>query len=437
MPVESALPVSPEIPDEPATEDVILAELEALAVRSMNAAHPGYIGHMDSIPSTMSIVGDLAGAALNNNLLSVELSPVLSRLETGLTRSFAGRFGLGEGAGGVLTAGGTLGNLHALAVARNVRYGSHRDGLVGLERRPVLFASEAVHTSVHKSAMLLGLGTSAVLPVAVGTDGRMDPEDLESRIVDARRRGLDPFCLFGIAGSTTTGNIDPLPRLADVAAENGLWFHVDAAYGGALVMSKRRRRSLEGIERADSVLFNPQKWMYVTKTCAMVLFRDLDEATRAFRIGKPYFSVDPDAVNLGEIGVQGTRHADVLKLWLSLRHFGATGYAEIIETGLRAAEHLAAEVERRPFLRLASRPDTNIVCFRGEPAWIAPEAWDDWNAGLRSRLLDRAGVFLSLPAFRGGSWLRAVLLNPYTSDATLAGALRELDRYATESRRPA
>lgn len=431
MPERQILEVSPSMPVAGRPEDEILADMETLLLGSMNPANPGYMGHMDTLPSTFSVIGDLAAASVNNNLLSVELAPAFTRLEIALTREFAAVFGLGAAAGGLMTAGGSLANLHALAVARNKRFGVHDGGIAPLGVEAVILASEAAHTSFRKAAMLLGLGSHAVELVPTDERGKMDLGALEERLAQVRRDGRAPFCVVGIAGTTVTGNIDPLPELAAVAAREELWFHVDAAYGGALVFSPTTRDRLTGIELADSVTFNPQKWMYVAKTCAMVLFRDMDVVEAEFEIGKPYFTSAPDARNLGEIGIQGTRAPDVLKLWLTLQHIGLDGFAGIIEQTNALAQHFKAQVKLRPGLRLASEPDMNIVCFRAELDGRSSEARDRLNADLRQHLLAE-GFFLSLPTFQGSSWLRTVLLNPFTTVARLDDLFAALDRFPSD-----
>jgi glutamate/tyrosine decarboxylase-like PLP-dependent enzyme len=428
MPTQPALEVAPTIPESGRPEEDVLRDMESLLLGSMNPASPGYMAHMDSLPATFSVIGDLAAASVNNNLLSVELAPAFTRLEIALTREFAAMFGLGSKAGGLMTAGGSLANLHAVAVARNKRFGVHDGGIAPLGVEAVILASEAVHTSFRKAAMLLGLGSHAVELVPTDEFGRIDVPALEARIASVRVEGRAPFCVVGIAGTTVTGNIDPLPELAEIAAREALWFHVDAAYGGALAFSPRERERLRGIELADSVTFNPQKWMYVAKTCAMVLFRDMDVVEEEFEIGKPYFSSAPDARNLGEIGIQGTRTPDVLKLWLTLQHIGADGYADIIDRTNDTARRFLAEVEARPVLRLASPPEMNIICFRAEPAGMAPDEQDVLNADLR-RFLQSEGFFLSLPHYRGQRWLRSVLLNPFISAEQVGTLFEALDRF--------
>ena len=417
---------TPDTPLDPATLEARTAEV---IEGSMNPAHPGYIGHMDSIPTTASVVGDSVAAALNNNMLSVEMSPVFSRLEAEVIEEFADRFGLGPDAGGVMSSGGSLANLQALAVARNHVLGADPGETFDAGGRPVLFASAVAHTSLQKAAMILGLGTDAVVPVETNEDAQMRVEALREEIARAEDRGDRPFCVVATAGTTTTGNIDPLTGVHDVASEHGLWYHVDAAYGGALVFSAAQRDRLDGIDRADSVTFNPQKWLYVAKTSAMVLFRDADVLDDDFRIGAPYMKSDERLVNRGEISVQGTRHADVLKLWLSLQHVGERGYEQLIDESYRLTGYLTAELREREWVELASTPETNLVCFRVAPDAVDEDEYDELNGRLQRQLLRDADVFLSLPTYRGARWLRTVLLNPYVDEAVLDRLLVLLDEF--------
>ncbi len=435
MPADSPLPEIIDIPEEPTEIDEIMAGLDLLVRGSMNTANPGFIGHMDSMPTTISMLGELVTASLNNNMFTLEMSPSFSRLEHRLLREFSKLFGLGESSGGVLTGAGGIANLEALTVARNVAFDARERGIVGLDRHPVLFASDVAHMSLQKAAMILGLGSDAVIPVDTDAESRMIPRILRDRIEQARYAGLAPFAVVATVGTTTTGNIDPLLEIAQIAQATELWFHVDAAYGGAAIFSETERERLNGIEWADSITFNPQKWLYVTKTCAMALFRDYSVLDRAFRISASYTRAAEGFINLGEIGVQGTRHADVLKLWLALQHIGRRGFGELVDHGYRLAARLSEEVERRPYLELASHPETNIVCFRGCPGWISPDEWDDWNSELQETLLREAGIFVSLPLYRSARWLRVILLNPYTDDAVLDRMMHHVDAFAAQSQK--
>lgn len=425
-------PVFQPIPEQPTDVGTLLQHIQAVMAQSMNPAHPGYMGHMDPLPTTASLVGDWVAAALNNNMLSVEMSPVLSRLEPLLMAEIAGLFGLGERSGGLLTSGGTLANLQALTVARNVQLNCLQGGLAQIPDKPVLFASEMAHTSIQKAAMVLGLGLDGVVLVPTTANAQMDVEALESLIKKALALGQRPFAVVATAGTTVTGNIDPLPAIAAVAKTYNLWFHVDAAYGGAIAFSPTHRHRLVGIEQANSITFNPQKWLYVTKTCASVLFRDMGRLDNSFRVSAPYMNTEADWTNLGEISIQGTRHTDILKLWLSLQHLGKAGCAALIDASYGLTEHFVTQVRQRPYLQLASAPDMNLVCFRGAPPDLPPQDWDRWNAQLQQHLLSHQHTFLSLPVLRQQRWLKAVLLNPYTTAEHITQLFDAIDRYAAQ-----
>jgi glutamate/tyrosine decarboxylase-like PLP-dependent enzyme len=432
LPAEATTPAM-SFPESPRAQDELLAALEAVVDGSMNPAHPGYIGHMDTIPTTVSVLGDLVASAVNNNMLSVEMSPVFSELEVELTEAIADEFGLGPNAGGVLASGGSLANLHALSVARNHAFDVHGGGLAGLDCEPVVFASEVSHTSLQKAAMLLGLGTDAIVAVETDDRSRMDPAALEQAIERAKRDGRAPLCVVATAGTTTTGNIDSLPEIHQIADDHGLWFHVDAAYGGTLVFSEAERDRLDGIEAADSVTFNPQKWCYVAKTCAMALFADVDVLQEEFRIGAPYMRGDDAIPNLGELSVQGTRRAEVLKLWLTFQHLGRDGLEQLIDESYRLTAEVRDRIAEHEALELASEPEMNLVCFRAAPEWCPPDERDDLNSRLQQTLLSENDVFVSLPTYRDSRWLRVVLLNPFTGPTVLDRIFSGVDAFLRDN----
>ncbi|NIR52056.1 aspartate aminotransferase family protein [candidate division KSB1 bacterium] len=403
-----------DLPEEPRSEMEWLDELTKLLEASMNARTPRFIAHMNSLSNMASMLADLAAAAVDNNMLSLEMAPAFSRLERHLMQKMAVLFGLGDSAGGVLVGGGSLANLQALAVARNVKLNTLENGVSSLPNQPIIFASEVAHTSLQKAAMLLGLGTSAVWQVAANENSQMDINDLQKQIALAKDHEKIPFCVIATAGTTVTGNIDPLPDIHEIAQQNELWLHVDAAYGGALIFSKNQKHRLRGMGYADSITFNPHKWLYVARNCSMALFRDGSVLKQAFRIPVPYMSVSSDFTNIGEISVHGTNHADVLKLWLSLLYIGRTGYAHLVNECYRLADYFLQHIRKRPDLELASEPEMNLICFRAAPKSMLAQKWDEWNAEIQHHLLSQHQIFLALIPYRGAKWLRAVILNPFT-----------------------
>jgi glutamate/tyrosine decarboxylase-like PLP-dependent enzyme len=408
-------------PEQPQPADVLLPLIQQVLDGATNPAHPGYIGHMDTMPSTAALLGELVSAATNNNMLALELSPFASRLEDRLVRMMAAEFNMGAQAGGVMTAGGTLANLQALTMARNVRYPQvMRDGMIGLAVRPVILASAEAHTSLHKAAMILGLGSDAVVAVASGADGVMTAAALTAAIATQRAQGCDPFVVVATAGSTVLGAIDELDAIGQVCQHEGIWYHVDAAYAGALIWSPRHAPLLRGTHRADSLTFNPQKWMYVSKTAAMVLFRQRHLLHSHFRIAAPYMGADPELGNLGEISVQGTRHADVVKVWLTMQVLGRSGVAHLIDQSMQYAAEWGARLEHAGYV-LAAPVATNLVCFRPRGAS------DDTVLEMQQRLQRHGVAFVSTPTWRGQRWLRSVVLNPFVDAPTLQQVITTLD----------
>jgi glutamate/tyrosine decarboxylase-like PLP-dependent enzyme len=417
------------ITETPVAVEDLLEELRPLIAGAMNSAHPGYIGHMISIPATFSIVGDLIAAALSNNMLFHELSPTFTPLELTLMKQFGRLFGLGEESGGVLLGSGTMANLQALAVARNLMCGTFERGLSATEKPPVILASEVAHASIQKAAMILGLGRAGVIPVETNDNSQMDQDSLRAAIAKARAEGRNPFCVVATAGTTITGNIDPLSDVGLIAKEHGLWFHVDAAYGGALIFSEKHKSRLAGIDEADSITFNPHKWLFISSGCAMALFRSMRAMEEAFRIPAPYSNNAGGVTNLGEISVHGSRRVEVLKLWLSLQHIGKRGYGQLVDEGCALTEYCVTQVRERAFLELAGKPDMNILCFRG----TGPLS-DEWNASLQTHLLRHLKVYFSLPSYRGARWLRAVLLNPFADEEMVDQVFDDIDRFAASTR---
>ena len=429
LPDAFELPIAARVRETPASEEEVLAELRAILSASANTASPDYVGHMGAVSTVPSAVADFVSALVNNNLIGLELSPAFSLLEERLARELARFFGLPEGAGGSLATGGSLSNLHALAVARNARAGTAAGGVHGLPRAPVLLASAEAHASVRKAAMILGLGGDGAVPVAVTRESRMDPDDLVAQLRRVEDAGRAPFCVVATAGTTVTGNIDPLGEIGAVCRNRGLWFHVDAAWGGGLRFSERLAGRLAGIESADSITFCPQKLLLVALSSSLTLFRDWRAMERVFRVGFPYLEEGEAFVNRSEVGVQGSRPAEVLKLWLSLESVGTRTHGQLIERWVDLAEDVAARVGRRRDMELASPPESGIVCFRSVPPGIPRPDVDAWNASLQRRVLADSGVYLSLVRYRGAAWLRAVFANPFTDRAVVDLVFECLDRH--------
>ncbi len=443
----------------------LIAHIRARVLdRVMNVAHPGYVGHMDTLPSAIGAFSDMLVSALNNNMLCWEMSPVFTEMEARLLAWVTRTIGWNEPPEpgddrrrverpasarssadrptGFLVSGGSLANLSALLAARNVMCGPgfRERGLQAAPGPPVILASEEVHYSLDKIVNILGLGARGLVRVATDRQMRMRPDALRTALQDVRREGRWPFAVVGIAGTTVTGAIDPLAQIGALARREGLWFHVDAAYGGSLLICPRerpgsRRELLAGIETADSVTFNPQKWLFVPKVCAGVFFRDSLRVDEAVRQSFPYAGlgngpIDDPRRNVGEYTVQGTRRVDVLKLWLTLEHFGLDLLADLMADSLERAQRLTRHIAAQPELELLAEPQLNIVCFRYRPPGMDGrrdgEALDELNLAIHRRLRPSGPGWIAIPRHRGRRWLRFVVLHPLARDDRLAQIVDEV-----------
>lgn len=395
----------------------IQTKLSKLYQNSMNPGNNRYLGHMDSIPTVYSILGEMIASAINNNMLSLEMSPYLTQLEHHLIHQFTQLFGLNsDTSGGVIVSGGSLANLQALVVARNQALSVKDAGLCSNTQIPVIFASEASHASVVKSAMIMGIGISNVIKVKCNHKYQMCPQDLQDKIKFHLTQAHVPIAIVATAGTTVTGSIDPLQEIAAIAQRNKIWLHVDAIYGGALIFSPEHKHRLNGIELADSISFNPQKWLYVAKTCSMLLFKNYPAMVDNFRVAAPYMKEQTDFTNLGEITIQGSRNAEVLKLWLSLLSIGKDGYQQLINHGYALSHKFIQLVAQFSFIELITEPETNVICFRIRAEDTSRQ--EQLNITLQEYLL-KHGIFVSIPRFNGQIWLRVVLLNPFADESVI------------------
>jgi len=386
----------------------LLAEVQQLMEGAYNPNHPGALAHLDPPPLLASVVGDLIAAGLNNNLLAEELSPSLSRLEKALCGWLAEAIGLPPGSGGVPASGGTLSNLMALVVAR------HQRGLDGVGEAVVLCSADA-HVSLAKAMRVIGLPPEALRTIAVDAAGRLDTTGLAEELADLDRRGVPVIAVVATAGTTVRGAVDPLTTIASLCHQHGMWLHVDGAIGAVFALSEGHRHRVAGLELADSVTMNPQKLLGITKTSSLLLLACPAALNATFATGLPYMEPSWGGGHGGEAGLQGTRPAEVLKLWLGLRQLGLEGIAAVLDGAIFRRRQLQQLLEGDPRLRVLGG-SFHLLAFR--PAALDRAGCDLWSQRTRQLLL-RDGLMLSRPDYQGYHHLKAVLGNPHTASEHL------------------
>jgi len=379
----------------------LMEDLELVVRGSYNPWHPGAMAHLDPPPNPASVVGELVCAWLNNNMLAEELSPLLSQLERRLLRWIARRLGLGDSAGGVMASGGTICTITALVTAR------HQQGLDG--RQACLYASADCHSSLAKALRVMGLPAAALRLVPTDATGRLDPHLLEQ----ALGKETEPIlAVVATAGTTIRGAVDPIGPMADICRRRGLWLHVDGAIGAVCGLGQRHQGRVAHMGRADSLTMNPQKWLGIAKASAMVLLRQPQGLADTF--ATPLAYMEPARVaHGGDCGLQGTRPAEVLKLWLGLRQLGQQGIDDLLDGALHRAQVLRQGLAPLPLILPSG--DLHIVCFRPSAAGSS----EAWSRHTRQLLLDQ-GLMLSRPLYRGTRHLKAVLGNPFTGMEQIA-----------------
>ncbi|MEM6795458.1 MAG: pyridoxal-dependent decarboxylase [Acidobacteriota bacterium] len=326
-----------------------------------------------------------------------------------------------EGSSGLVTSGGSVANLVGLAVARDatLNHDVRREGLPAAQGRPVLYASKQVHSSVPKAVQLLGLGLENLRLLPVDAEYRFDLEALEARIAEDRRAGCQPFAVVASAGTVNTGAIDDLVGLADIAAREGLWLHVDGAIGALAVLAPSLRPRLAGIERADSLAFDFHKWLYVPYEAGCVLVRRGDEHRRSFTAAASYLQAPPRGVAAEEDpvhvrGPQLSRGFKALKVWAQIREHGFDQLGRLMAQNVEHVGYLAQRIRERPELELMAMGTLNILCFRFRPSSLPAESWDDFNRELLMRIQEQGIAVPSSTVLEGRFALRVANSNQRT-----------------------
>jgi aromatic-L-amino-acid/L-tryptophan decarboxylase len=331
-------------------------------------------------------------------------------------RWLAGRFGLPDGAGGQVVAGGAVANLVGLKVARDRANEEAREGGVREGPRLALYASVESHVVQQRAADLLGLGSQAVRPIGVDDRWRMRPDALAEAIDRDLAAGVVPAAVVATAGTTATGAIDPLPAIAELCEDAGTHLHVDACYGGPAVLADELRPQLAGIERADSIAVDAHKWLYTPLLGGCVLVRDVRHLTASFATDPTYIWLDEDLRQGVDFTMQGpdfSRGFAALRIWLSLLAHGRAAYGRRIAHDVALARYLGELVEEHPDFELMTPVSLSICCFRYAPVALRgdDEALDGLNRRLLTAVMGDGRVYCSNAVLNGRFCLRACIVN--------------------------
>jgi aromatic-L-amino-acid decarboxylase len=429
--IRDALPAS--APEHGEPFDRVFADFERTIVPGLTHwNHPGFFAYFATSASGPGILAETLAAGLNVQAMLWRTSPAATELEDVTLGWLARLIGLPPAFGGVIYDTASISTLHALACARTVSVPHIRSrGLSGTPGLRVYFSEDA-HSSVEKAIVLLGIGLDGACRIPVDARRAMRVEALERAIEEDLSAGRTPAAVVATAGTTSTTAVDPVAPIADVCRRHDLWLHVDAAYAGAAAMLPECRQWFDGMERADSIVINPHKWLFTPFDLSVLFCRRMDVLHETFSLVPEYLRTpeSPRVRNLMDTGIQLGRRFRALKLWMILRYFGADGIRARLAEHMRLARLFASWVDAdQDFERLADVP-FSVVCFRCAPARVPEQALDALNEQLLDRVNASGEVFLSHTKLDGKLALRLAVCQIRTTESQVAQAWELLSREA-------
>jgi len=422
--------------------DTILQQVDELIVQhSVVVSDPTCIAHLHCAPLVPALAAEVLIAAMNQSMDSWDQSPSATLLEQKLVNWLCQLFGYNAGADGTFTSGGTQSNFMGLLLARDryareyLDWNIQQQGLPPSAHRFRILCSEVAHFTIAQSAALLGLGHQAVVTVPTDSQYQMCPQALAGILDDLRARDLIPIALVATAGTTDFGSIDPLPELATCAQANNLWFHVDAAFGGALILSDRHRDQLAGIAAADSITVDFHKLFYQPISCGAFLLQSADNFN-LLRLHADYLNPESNAefgiLDLVVKSIQTTKRFDALKLFMSLQALGRNTFAAVIDYTINLATEVAHLIDADPAFALATQPTINTVVFRYVPRDNNIDRSNQINDRIRLALIHEGTAIIAQTKVDAITHLKFTLLNPRTELTDMIGLIDQIKQLGTE-----
>ena len=412
--------IAPTAPEQGIGFDAALGELaDRVLPYHAREPHPRFLGYVPSIPTFPSVLGDWLATGYNFFAGVWPIASGPNEIELIVLDWFRQWLGLPNGSGGLLTSGGSTATLMAFVAARHARLGD--DG--SLLPRLTIYTSTQAHSAAVRAAWIAGISRANVRILPTDDEWRLGAATIRHAVAADRTAGLVPFLVVATAGTTNTGAVDDLPAIADLCESESLWLHVDAAYGAFAALTPRGRELLRGIERADSIVMDPHKWLFVPFECGCLLARDPSKLKAAFHVMPEYLKdVAPgeEEVNFADYGEQLTRYSRALKIWLSLRTFGVAPIRAMIDRGIALAELTEKIVRRDPLLEVLAPARLGILCFRVHPAGLDdPVALDALNEEVNARVNAPGRFLISSTRVNGAFSLRVCTHNWRTTEADL------------------
>lgn len=412
-----------------ALEDVVREMRSDIFAYGNASSHPRFFGFIPSNVSPLSWLGDIMTTAYNRHGGSVANQPAIWCVEQKLLGWLNDQVGFPKEAGGIFVSGGSMANLTAMTIARD-KVLSQEEQHLG-----VAYVSGQTHSSVEKGLRILGISDGRIRRIPTDQGFRMQAEALKAAVRKDIKKGLKPFLVVATAGTTNTGSVDPFCRIREICDEYGMWMHVDGAFGASVILSKKYKCRLEGIEGADSLSWDAHKWLFQTLGCSMVLVRNEEDMLGSFSVHPEYlkdFEKDGDRINPWDLGIELTRPARCMKLWLTLQAMGSDLVSEHIEHGIEAAEWVEEEIRKNPMIELVSPAQFAVINFRYCPPGLSQGQTDMLNQRISEKMIASgyAGVFTT--ELQGKKVLRMCTLHPEVTKGEILKTIAYLEQYCEE-----
>ncbi len=423
---EMASVIEEPLPDQATSFDELIATAaEDIFPNNMYLNHPRFFGWVPGPSNFISVMADALASGFNVFSGAERIGAAASQVEVLVIRWLAQLLKMGPNADGILTSGGSVSNLMGLATARAVMLGEPNP-------KAIVYCSDQTHGSNMKGLKLLGFSDDQVCVLPSDQQQRLNIHSLYEQIRYDREHGARPFCVIANAGTTNTGSIDPLPEIRALCDIEGLWLHVDAAYGGAVWLSEKHQHLLEGANQADSLTIDPHKWLYQPYDIGGLFVRNADHLLDTFKTSGSYLKETEQYRNFSDKGVQLSRRFRALPLWMSIKYYGINTFREAIAYTIGLAEHAEILVEALPNWEVVTVAQIGILTFRFSPASLRLSQHDQLNGRIASHIMDEQGIVLSSTTVGKRVVLRLCTINPATSHQDIETTLHYLDFLANK-----
>ena len=425
------------IPNNPQSLEAIQKALEEkLLPYCTNVNHPGYMGLITPSPNPAGILGDLLASAINQNLGAYTIGPSATAMELRVIRWLNDLIGYDEKAGGNLTSGGMMANFIGLKLARDFTTGNVAQH-VGIQGKWAVYVSEERHVSIDKSVDAIGLGRNALRALPTDDKYQLKIDALEEAIAKDKADGIKPLCIIGLAGTTNLGAVDDLEALHQIAGREKCWFHVDAAYGGGMLLSSKNKNLLKGLHLADSVTIDPHKWFYAPLDCGAVLVKDHDQLTRSFGIQHEYLTdrTNTERYQFYVHGFEQSKRFRSLKVWMSFQHYGKDKIGEWVDNNVEQATHLHNLVVNSNDFESATQTRMSAICIRYKNENLSNQELTKLHRDVAARI-EKEGLFwFATTELKGKTWFRINPVNINTTIETMEALFKTLQEYCAKNNR--